>query len=288
VLGTAASQAVIDVATALLARDPAKGIDHIHRALDAGSDPRQFARQVVEYLRGLLLIQVGDFDPVDVPTEVSGQMRQHAASIATQELVRDIRLFNQAANDARAAWQPVLPLEIAYIESIQPLEQSPGIVPPGPGKAQARTAPPPADPSAQARPRVPGDQTAQPAKDADDLSSEDRSATQALNQSWPHILAEVRKQSPSTYGLLNSCRSRYINGHVLVLGFASDVLKNQMSKKENLALAQEAISQILEREIAVRCVINTARRATIPAEVDDDGMVAAALRDLGGEIVDVQ
>jgi DNA polymerase-3 subunit gamma/tau len=123
VLGTATSQAVIDVVSAMLERTTAGGLDHIHRALDSGSDPRQFARQIVEYLRALLLIQAGDLDPVDVPAEVSAQMRQHSTAIAAGELVRDIRLFNQAANDSRASWQPALPLEVAFIESIQPLEK---------------------------------------------------------------------------------------------------------------------------------------------------------------------
>jgi hypothetical protein len=79
-----------------------------------------------------------------------------------------------------------------------------------------------------------------------------------------------------------------MNGNLLVLGFASDVLKNQMSKQENLTLVQGAVSQALGKQIAIRCVINTVRRNVIPADVDDNGMVAAALRDLGGEIVDVQ
>jgi hypothetical protein len=51
---------------------------------------------------------------------------------------------------------------------------------------------------------------------------------------------------------------------------------------------QQALQQALGEPITVRCVINTAKRTSIPTEVDDDGMVAAALRDLGGEIVDIQ
>ena len=42
----------------------------IHAALDAGSDPRQFARQVVDYLRGLLLIRMGNARLVDATAEV--------------------------------------------------------------------------------------------------------------------------------------------------------------------------------------------------------------------------
>ena len=42
------------------------------------------------------------------------------------------------------------------------------------------------------------------------------------------------------------------------------------------------------KEIYVQVVLTTATKSTPPAEVDNDGMVASALRDLGGEIVDIQ
>ena len=65
-IGTATSQAVIDLTDALLEKDAASGMDILHASLDAGSDPRQFARQVVEYLRGVMLVRMGNADMVDV------------------------------------------------------------------------------------------------------------------------------------------------------------------------------------------------------------------------------
>ena len=98
----------------------------------------------------------------------------------------------------------------------------------------------------------------------------------------------VRKERPNLYGLLNSCQTRYLSGSVLTLGFASDILKNQMAKRENLETIQQVFSRVLGTEIDVRCAITTAKNNDIPTEVDDDGMVASALRDMGGEIVDIQ
>ena len=61
VLGTATSQTVIALIEAVLdaIRRPPAWM-RIHTALDAGSDPRLLARQVVDYLRALLLIQMGN------------------------------------------------------------------------------------------------------------------------------------------------------------------------------------------------------------------------------------
>ncbi|HLE51978.1 MAG TPA: DNA polymerase III subunit gamma/tau [Anaerolineales bacterium] len=283
VLGTAASQAVMAVVAALIAHDPAAGLDQIHAALDSGSDPRQFARQMVDYLRDLLLIRMGNADQVDATKEVRAQMAQHAQTFTTPELLRVIRAFNYAANDARATWQPALPLEIAFVESCEaPPEAAPetplSYSPPTPVKSQPQSVKPVSTPQAPPPPK----------ETKGTLTSEEGHAIQALKENWPQVLSLVRQQNPNTYGLLNSCQSRYLDGKVLTLGFASDLLKNQMAKKENLALVQQALVEVLGIEIVIRCVINTAKRTTIPTEVDDNGMVAAALRDLGGEIVDIQ
>jgi DNA polymerase-3 subunit gamma/tau len=52
VLGTATNQMVIDLYSALQQKDTAAGLATIHQALDGGSDPRQFARQMVEFAAG--------------------------------------------------------------------------------------------------------------------------------------------------------------------------------------------------------------------------------------------
>jgi DNA polymerase-3 subunit gamma/tau len=285
VLGTAASQAVLEMIDALIARETSAGMDRLHRALDSGSDPRQFARQIVDYLRGLLLIQMGNADQIDASAEARAQMARHAQGFSTPDLLRTIRAFNFAANDARGAWQPALPLEMAFVESLQP---APEPLAPSPPPGQASSTPQKARRQGGASPLTPPEAQAEPERESGGSGQEESHETHSLNQAWPQLLNLVRKQNPNTYGLLNSCKSRYLKGDLLVLGFASDVLKNQMAKPENLEMVQKALAQLFGKDIIIRCTISTASRNSIPAEVDNDGMVAAALRDLGGEIVDVQ
>lgn len=277
VLGTAPGQAVIEVVDAIAECQPGKGIEMIHTALDAGSDPRQFARQIVEYLRNLLLFKVGELEPLDLPADLLREMKEQVERFTSIQLIRDIGLFNRAATDTRGAWQPSLPLEMAVIEACQ---RDVKTNPEAPPATQA-----PITKSTQAS----ISETAQQQREAlSEDTGQENQATQTLNKNWQTILSLVRQKSPNTYGLLNSCRTRFVSGNEVILGFASDILKNQMSKKENLALVQSVVSQVMQQELTVRCVINLARRTEIPPGVDDDGMVAAALRDLGGEIVDIQ
>ncbi|HEX9012780.1 MAG TPA: DNA polymerase III subunit gamma/tau, partial [Anaerolineaceae bacterium] len=155
VLGTAASQAVISLVQALAERSPSAGLNRIHAALDAGTDARQFARQVVDYLRGLLLIQMGNEREVEATPDVRDQMRLLAAQFDNGHLLEMIRLFNTAATDQRAVgWQPGLPLELAFAEAVS--AASPAVPSASSAAQSSRPVPQPAAaPPSAAVPAVP-------------------------------------------------------------------------------------------------------------------------------------
>ena len=301
VLGAATGQAVLDILDALLERDSAAGLDHIHTALDAGTDPRQFARQIVEYLRQLLLVQMGNAAQVDATAEARAVMARHAAALPAASLLRVIKAFNQAAADARLAWQPALPLEMAFVESLgkadepHPLDVTHPLDVPPPQEAAAaseiptpRTARQPTK-SSPARPvKAAPVEAPEPAQDAPEPApSADDPLYKRLSESWKQIVASVKQRNANTAGLLNSIKSRDLRGNVLTLGFASDVLKSQMEKPANIEIFQGVLQQALGVEIVIRCVTAAGQRSAPPPDVDHDGMVASALRDMGGEIVDI-
>jgi DNA polymerase-3 subunit gamma/tau len=286
VLGTATSQAVIDIVAAILENDPARGLALIHSGLDAGSDPRQFARQIVDYLRDLLLVRMGNATQVDATTEVRQQMAGQAQSFeSTPELLRVIRAFNHAASDARLSWQPALPLELAIIESIEssPLETAPT----GSAGASQQTAVPQKTsigaPPGPAAPKVaavtPAEGTAKSAPQADPIPK-------TITQHWDQIRTLVRQKNPQTQALLNSCKLLGVKGGTLILGFNGEFAKSKMEQGDNLETLKQAMQQIIGESMPVRCVLSAGK--SIPADVENDGMVATALRDLGGEIVDIQ
>ena len=61
-----------------------------------------------------------------------------------------------------------------------------------------------------------------------------------------------------------------------------------MDKNENVEVIQQAIKDVLQIDLPFRCVVSGGRSGGLPPDVDGEGMVASALRDLGGEIVDIQ
>jgi DNA polymerase III subunit gamma/tau len=109
----------LEVVDALLAKETARGLDLIHAALDAGSDPRQLARQIVDYLRNVLLVYMKSADGVDASAETRAAMAAHSQKFSLPDLMGAIRAFNHAATEARMSFQPALPLELALIECVE-------------------------------------------------------------------------------------------------------------------------------------------------------------------------
>lgn len=287
VLGTATSQAVLEVIEAMLKRQSVQGLEAIHRSLDSGSDPRQFARQIVDYLRGLLLVAMGNAAQVDATAEVRSQMARHAQLLTVSDLLRVIQAFNQAATETRSSWQPALPLEIAFVEAIstgsQPAESKPAqALPPTP---TVTSGPPTGKPASQ-----PGaiKETRVESSAAGEMSPEDAMTSQRLDKSWNLVLAQLKSQNPSLNALVNSVKVRSLKGNTLTLGMSGDVLKMRLEDPANIDLLEKVLKQVMGRDIYVKVILTSATRSTPPSEVDSDGLVASALRDLGGEIVDIQ
>jgi DNA polymerase III subunit gamma/tau len=294
VLGTATSQTVIELVSAVLDRKPAAGMDAIHSALDSGTDPRLLARQVVDYLRALLLVQMDNASQVDLATDTRAQAERYARAFSLSDVLRMIKTFNIAASDLRGGWQPSLPLELALAE----LMDMPAVTPPAPAvptkkfSAEAKV-------HAEEKPGKTSDRLPAASRVADRGARKDMekpetaSVPQAesfvtlaqVSKAWKRVKDSLRSQ-PSLVALLNSSRLLEIKEGVLVLGFASEVLRSKMEVPEQLELTRKAIAEVVGTDLQLRCVISNTKQSA-PSDVKADGMVAAAIKH-GGEIVDIQ
>jgi DNA polymerase-3 subunit gamma/tau len=280
VLGTATSQSVLGLVDSIRDGAPAAGLETIHQALDAGADPRSLARQIVEYLRGLMLIQMGNAEQVETTRDARERMSAHAAAFSTQAVLRMMKVFNAAAVEARGGWQPALPLELALAESLD----MPADVPASkrdPAAGPGQVPKPEAAKAAKAAPEV------DPQAGAAQKSGEGTSVSLAeVTRAWKDIRAVIKPVHPGIEALLNSCKPMDVRGSELILGFQSDKVRALMDRPEQLEVTRRAIQDVLGLELQIKCVVTNAR-GKLPPDVPQDGMVATALNH-GGEIVDIQ
>jgi len=287
ILGTSPDEAVLNFIEAMLRGEAGEGLNTLHQSSQRGNEPGQFARQIVGYLRNVLLMQMKNPDRIDVPEELMGVIRTHAKQISTRQLLDLIRAFNQAVLDKGASWQPTLPLEMAFLEGLDILnremekvsvENKPDLSPP---------------------PEITSDKPAKEAKkDTPDPGVEDPPSTKAaaetgrpritVLQHWQEILDRVRDINPATQGILNSCKPLGIKDNTLVLSFRSDAIKEKMDAGEHLNICQDVIEKVIGVRLPVMCIVGAKDQSGLPEGVDPNGLVAAVVRDLGGTLVDNQ
>jgi DNA polymerase-3 subunit gamma/tau len=304
VLGTATSQVVVDLVNAILAQQADRGLDDIHQSLDSGTDPRQFARQVVEYLRNLMLVRMGNADQVDATAEVRAQMAVQAAQFDLATLLQAIRVFNTAANEGRSGWQPSLMLELALAEALSPMAVVAPVVvstqtqphsqvqriehdeepPRMPMPAETAVPQPPARAEAYEQAQNPSETSSQTVDQVASTGGEVN--LQTIHQNWARICAAAKNRRPQTVGLLNSVKNFGLKDGVLVLGFASEVVRSKMDG-ENLEVTRQAVQQVLGVSMPISSAVVSAKTRTMPSDlgVDADGMVGTALN-MGAKIVD--
>ncbi len=298
VLGTATNQMVIDLMSAIRMKAMGSGLTSLHQAMDAGSDPRQLSRQIVDYFRNLLLMKMGNADQIDETPEIIQQMQVDCDGFEMSQLVHCLKLFNEAANGQNTSWQPGLALELAFSQTLLTTASAP-VLPPArqsappqknvqkneqiPAVRQAVSSSPPIKPieeSTLSAVNEPPDTIELPPQ----LDDTHLTLTSILEQ-WRQIRATVKKVRPATEALLNSCKPMSLKKNTLTLGFASEVVRSKMDLPENLDLARQAIAHLFNQDLQIRCVvIKEIQNIENSQQTNEESMLNTVLN-LGGKLV---
>lgn len=302
-LGTATNQVVIDFIQSIIDSNSGDGLSKIHQALDAGSDPRQFARQVVEYLRSLLMIKMNLPDQIDAPAEVKSRMAQQAKAFELRKLINAITAFSNAASDLKANWQPGLGLELALANVIfnslpntsteifnQPDLNRPANEVNKETVRQNDRSKKVKEPQAQSKPIEENDhpKADKPINNVNPSNSESMNL-KAIQEKWMLVKETVKKENPITEALLNSSRLLGLHNDSLIISFSSDLLKDKMMAGKNINLTTKVMKQVFGKDLRLECMVGNQSKIDNKQNFDfsSDGMVDTATRDLGAEIVEV-
>jgi DNA polymerase III subunit gamma/tau len=292
VLGTVASEAAGEMVACLVEGDVAGGLDLINRAVGDGADPRQFGREVVEYLRGLLLIREGAGSRLlHTTAEQAQEMEALAARISVEHLTQAIRQFNEAVTDLRRGFQsiPQLPLEMALVETSldsaapmspettggQPHAQHGGQPQHG-GQAERGTQ---AKQEDQAKPGTLENKVDQPEPEKDpprrvaeqpgpaaapkpaQIDTEPAVATGVIslaqvNRAWEQVLQAVRRRNPTAEGALRSgCQPVEVRGEEIVVTFPYPFLRDKLGDPQRRMEIQEALSEVVGGKCRIKLVL---------------------------------
>ncbi len=284
VLGAVASESAARLATHMVDGDLAGGLDLLNSAIGDGADPRQFGREAVEYLRGLLLVREGAGTRVLRATaEQAAEMEALAQRVSVGQLLRWLRLFNEAVTDLKRGLQtvPQLPLEMALVDAILDPQASPSpvqAVRQGPVLYQTASpalsepvVPQPKEETPEAaEPETPDPTQAEPSAQTENSEGEGHVAGKQepggessagvltlaqVEQAWAMVLHAVRHRNPATEGALRTqCKPVEVSGNEVIITFPFPFLKEKLVDPKRKDEIQDALAEVLKVNCRIKLV----------------------------------
>jgi len=291
------------------------GMATINSASNDGLNLRQFNRELVEYLRALLLIKTGAAETIDLTAEDLAELKKLAGQASLDQVLRAVKLFGQLELGLDSS--STLPLELALVDSsisaaagadaAEPTDRSrsaptsrkataaklaakpvavkptpvaetpPSSAPDTEGGAPVPVSTPHTDPVV-ADGGTPNDLSPEPIV-ASDVPADVSADTQRLQQEWRQVIAQAPADTRKTPALA-ILRSAgvipvAIEGNAVILSLRYPVFKEKLEDPENQRVVEKIISSFLGRPCRVRCV------------AEDNHLVREALRH-GAEFTDTE
>ena len=176
ILGITGDWRAKEIAKHIVNHDVAAGVSTINSVNSDGLDLRQFNRELVEYLRALLLVKTGSDESIDLPAEDIAELKELAGKTSLPQILKAVKLFGQL--DLNLDNYSTLPLELALVDATLPSGKEPPVtkVEPEarqPVKPAAPEAPPPAREKAVAKEELPRKPAAEPKREPEPAPAEE-------------------------------------------------------------------------------------------------------------------
>ncbi len=307
VLGAVSAESVASLVDALADKDVGAGLSLIQELLTGGASLTEFCLQVVEYLRGIMVIQMtGDVGLLsDLPADSVRRMQGQAERLPGPTTLFAIKRFSEAIPQLKGGYQPQLPMELALIESIQgPTAPSPAVVD---APAQAATTGTPqafqSSGSTQAAPAQPAAvaaaedkaTVAKPELIENEPAPLDTAAVTRLRAQWKQFTYATRKKAGhKVQAALNTVRDIAVSEDTVVFAFGANTFTCDMiAKPETLNQVSEVLGEFLGRSVKLECQMGEQAKvakqigaAQQSENTGPDPLVEYAVTNLRAEVVE--
>ncbi|MFC1985442.1 DNA polymerase III subunit gamma/tau [Chloroflexota bacterium] len=275
-----------EIAKHIINNDISAGMTTINGVNSDGLDLRQFNRELVEYLRALLLVKTGSDEAVDLTAEDKAELKDLAARATLEQILMAVKLFGQL--ELEADNYSTLPLELALADCVLTSEEkesharqtehefrqpqkvaTPPSPPLHPEKSKIELEPAIAATPAPAMAPAPAAIT----------PLEAGSEIEQLRLNWKQVIEQAPQDTKRTpaIAILRSAgvKPMTVENDTVALAFRYPYHKEQIEKIENQRVAERIISNFLGRPCHVHCIL------------EDNHLLKEALK-MGAQITHVE
>ena len=311
VLGTVNNEFLFRMAGFLKEYDVTSGLKLVDELVRQGKDARQFARDLTEHFRNLLLVDVcGDLDDlVPVTEETLTAMRKQSAGFGRKRLIFLIELLTSTEREMKWASQPRLILELAIIkaggqetsgtfeELADRITRLEGMLTRNQTAAAHSAAKPVALPVKPARTAVKAIPPDEPAGSSDSCQADDAAPsvdTGTVKQCWQEILDRIKKVRISARAFLVEGEPAEVAEGNLILKFQPEYAfhKEKVEQPENRTAIEQVIREVTGCQLKIRCRFANEfpDNKTLDSEqkTDGDTLFEKAITIFGSDVVELE
>ena len=277
-LGLSRNDRVEALLAAIADRRAGEALAVVQAAVDAGEDPRQLNRQLLAYLRQLLVVRSG------ASGEADDHARELAGRFSLEEIAALARRFGAIDFSIKHAPYPQLPLEIALVEAAAGggPRQLAAADPPEAARGMADPAPATRSQPTSLRDRVrsslpgrdsPNEQTARRAgveptpitslRAAHEAPQDAPTSTSASDdvqrivELWPTVRADVKALNRRVEALLSEVDPVAVEGNQITLAVPYPFHRDKLNTDEVRDTVSSVLARLLGREISLVCILRS-------------------------------
>ena len=291
-LGMVGDERARELVKHILQKDIGAGLKSISRAVEDGIDIRQISREVVSYLRELLLLISGVDKDSSLTKEELSELKSLSSTTPVEQIVRAIKLFGSIDNTPDNS--STLPLELALVDAcIEPAVNKPTTNATHSKQSTTTTthpkhtttqAPPPSAPPIHPSASYPTSTTEsrQSAEQVKISALENAgSPLEQLTANWGLIMQQVPDaiRRSAAVAMLRSAGIKpvAIESDTVVLSFKYSYHRDKIEELENKKIVAGIISQFIGKPCQIKCIY----------EPEENHLVREAQK-LGAQIIDVE
>jgi DNA polymerase-3 subunit gamma/tau len=310
-LGISGDMRIRELARHIVNKDITAGLKTINSVAGDGLDLRQFNRELVDYLRELLLVKSGSEEVIDVTSDDLIEIKDLAAGAGLDYLLVAVKRFGEI--DLRLDNYSSLPLELALVDCMltagaketvktkQTEPEEPATVATRPTRATRPV--PEAKPEAKSetKPEAKTEDKTEAKSAAPAKSTESRPEPSEASKTpdvppspemddirsrWKDFVNAMRGEGSKgnlDAFLRSSCEPLSIENNTLTLGFYHKFHKEYIEDPKYKHLVEKKLHEVFGRSYLVRCVL-TAAKPKSKTETESP-LVKAAKESYGATIV---
>lgn len=305
-LGLVTNEYLFNITSAIIERNIQKAMNIIEEVVYAGKDINLFIKDLTGHFRNLLMAKVtsNPEEVLDMSMENINLIKEQGSRIRVEEIMRDIRILQEAEGNAKISKQARLYLELATIKMckieydtssevilarINRLEEAIKS-----GKIQVATQ------VQQSNNQVAEVSNVQKRTATQNVINKEQAITEApviegnvnattsigdIQRSWHDILEALKaRRAMVIYASLMTGKPVACNNGVVVIKYEEEYAFNKirLEKPENIKVINEVVSEVMRERLKVRFTVETKEEA----ERNPEEVLLQALGESALEIID--